>query len=373
MWTTFDRYLFSRYAYVLAVFFFAVMGLYTVVDGFSELDHFQKLTGSTFDVLLRMIIYYVNQGFLIFDLVGPSLSVMSVMVVLALLLKNNEFYPMLAGGVPTYRVASPLVLGVFCVALLLSANQEFIIPVVSQNLSRAGQGDSAELVNFDPQYDQKTSIFVAGDKLSPSRQRIINPFFVLPTPEVVMEHEPELRGEYAVYIPARGKQRAGWLLKNVSSPFDFKKLSPSGRTIVKPTKNPNDLFLGISLTYDQLRNRGTGFRYLSTSDLIYRIQHPNAHASSTRAQIMHLHTRLTRPLVSLVSALLVIPLIVRRERDNLIKNISICTLALVLLLGVVQGMEFLGQTSLIKPEVAAWVPILLGGTMAGWLSGSVKT
>ncbi len=33
-----------------------------------------------------------------FDLVGPSLSVISVMVVLALLLKYNEFYPVLSTG-----------------------------------------------------------------------------------------------------------------------------------------------------------------------------------------------------------------------------------------------------------------------------------
>ncbi len=33
VWTTFDRYLYSRYTYVFVVFFAASMGLFAVVDG----------------------------------------------------------------------------------------------------------------------------------------------------------------------------------------------------------------------------------------------------------------------------------------------------------------------------------------------------
>ncbi|RLS37813.1 MAG: LptF/LptG family permease [Planctomycetota bacterium] len=373
MWTTFDRYVFSRYAYVLAVFFFACMGLYTVVDSFSQSESFQNQNDSVISLAVKVVSYYFFQSSLILDLVGPSLSVIAVMVVLALLLKNNEFYPVLSAGVPTYRVAVPLLFGVLCVSIALVANQEFLIPTAVVQLQATSRSSVDKIKAFDPQYDSKSSIFVGGQHLSSTRQRIIDPIFVLPTPEIVAEYEPELKGEYAAYIPARGKHPAGWLLKNVSPAFDLKKLTPAGRKIVKQTKNPNDLFLCIGLTFDQLRNRGTGFRYLSTSDLIHRIQHPNAHASSTRAQIMHLHSRFTRPIISLMSVFLVVPLIIRKERDNLITNISMCTLALAMVLGIAQGMEFLGQTSLLKPEVAAWGPILFGGTLAGWLSGSVKT
>lgn len=373
MWTTFDRYLFSRYAYVMAVFFFASMGMYAVVDGFSEFDYFQKTEYGIVGILSSMAYYYLNESVIIFDLLGPSLSVISVLVVLALLLKNNEFYPLLSAGVPTYRIARPFVLGVGLVGLVLAANQQFVIPYAAQNLAGSNESHADTAASFDPQYDVRTSVFVAGKHLSESQKKIFSPLFVLPAPEIVSEYEPELRGEYAVYVPASGNRKAGWLLKNPSAPFDFSKLTPAGRKIVQRTRNGKDIFLSLGLTFDQLRNRGTGFRYLSTSDLIHRIQYPNAHASSTRAQIMHLHTRFTRPLVSLMSVFLVIPLIIRKERDNLIANISICTLTLAAVLGIAQGMEFLGQTSLIQPEVAAWSPILFGGTMAGWLSGSVKT
>ena len=373
MWTTFDRYLFWRYAYVFAVFFIATMGLFAVVDGFMNLDAFQKKEAGTLSLLLSMATHYLYQSSLIFDLIGPSLSVISVLVVLAMLLKHNEFYPVLSAGVPTYRIAFPLVFGVFTVATLLFANQELVIPNVAPHLQGTHGTNASDTQLFDPQYDTKTWIFVSGQQLIPARRQILNAAFVLPVPHIVAEYQPELRGETASYIPARGRVPAGWLLKNVSPPLDTQKLTPAGRKLVIPQKNGKDVFLVVSLSFDELQNRNTGFRYLSMHDLIHRIQHPSAHASSTRAQVMHLHNRFTRPLVSLISVFLVIPLILRKERDNLVTNIATCTLVLALVLGIGQGMDFLGQSSLVKPEIAAWTPILFGGTLASWLTGSLRT
>lgn len=373
MWTTFDRYLYSRYTYVFVVFFAASMGLFAVVDGFMNLDDFQQNNEGTLSMLVRMGVHYLYQSSLVFDLVGPSLSVISVMVVLALLLKYNEFYPVLSTGVPTYRLARPLILGVATVAGLLTINQELVIPRISHQLQSAHGSSASDSRFFDPQYDTKTWIFVSGQNLVPDQRAILNPVFVLPAPNIVRDYEPELRGETAVYFPAKGKRPAVWLLKNATQPLDLAKLTPAGRQVIVPHKNGKDIFLAIGLTFDQLQNRATGYRYLSTWDLVRRIQYPTAHASSTRAQIMHLHSRVTRPVVSLMSVFLVIPLILRKEKDNLVANILTCTLTLALVLGLGYGMEFLGQTSLVRPEVAAWSPILFGGTLSAWLSGVVRT
>lgn len=373
MWTTFDRYLYGRYAYVFAIFFAAAMGLFAVVDGFTNLDDFQKKGEGTVAMLVRMVSHYAFQSSLVFDMVGPSLSVISVMVVLALLLKYNEFYPVLATGVPTYRLARPFIIGVATIALLLAINQELIIPRISHHLQSNHGSTASDGKEFDAQYDTKTFIFVSGQRLIPSRNMIQNPAFLLPAGAIVRDYEPELKGDAAIYYPAEGRRPAVWVLKNARSTLDVNKLTPQGRKVVVPHKNGKDVVLVMGLTFDQLQNRSTGYRYLSTLDLIHRIQHPSAHASSTRAQIVHLHGRMIRPLVSLMSVFLVIPLILRKERDNLVTNILTCTLCLGAVLGLGYGMDFLGQTSLVRPEVAAWSPVLFGGTLSAWLSGSVRT
>lgn len=373
MLTTFDRYLYSRYTYVFVVFFAASMGLFAVVDGFTNLDNFQQKNEGAVSMLIRMLTHYVYQSSLIFDMVGPSLSVISVMVVLALLLKNNEFYPVLSTGVPTYRLARPLILGVATVAGLLAVNQELIIPRISHQLQANHGSSAADAKYFDSQYDTKTWIFVSGQELIPARRTILKPAFLLPAPHIVQDYEPELRGDTAVYQPAQGRRPAIWVLRNASGSLDAEKLTDAGRRVVIPHKNGKDVVLLLGLSFDQLQNRTTGYRYLSTPDLLHRIQHPSAHASSTRAQVMHLHGRLTRPVVSLMSVFLVIPLILRKEKDNLVANILTCTLTLGVVLGLGYGMDFLGQTSLVRPEVAAWSPILFGGTLSAWLSGVVRT
>ena len=97
--TTFDRYLLRRFWHVFGIGFFATLGLYVVFDGFTNVDAFQKRTDAggteTLVVLERMAQFYVCQATVIFDLVAPILTVVSTMVVFALLQKNRELHPIL--------------------------------------------------------------------------------------------------------------------------------------------------------------------------------------------------------------------------------------------------------------------------------------
>lgn len=373
MWTTFDRYLFGRYCYTCVIFFAAVLGLFVVVDGFTNLDAFQQKGEGTIALMTRMGTHYLYQSSLIFEMVGPSLAVISAMVVLAMLLKHHEFYALLSIGVPTYRVALSLVVGVLVVNGLLIANQELVIPRISHHL-QGTHGDMAhDARHFDPQYDARTWVFVSGTELVPSKRQIQEASFMLPMPQLVTDFQEPIRAGYAAYYPAQGNRPAGWLLKDAQPGFETLKLTEAGRKVVLPHKNGRDLFLKLGLTFDQLQNRNTGFRYLSTGDLIDRIQHPTSQASSTQAQVMHLHSRLTRPILAVISVLLVIPLVLRKEQDSLVANVATCTLVLALLLGIAQGMDFLGQSALVRPELAAWTPILIGGPLAGWLSAIART
>lgn len=373
MWTTFDRYLFGRYCYTCVVFFAAVLGLFVVVDGFTNLDAFQQKGEGTVELMTRMGTHYLYQSSHIFGMIGPSVAVISAMVVLAMLLKHHEFYALLAIGVPTYRVALSLVVGVLAVNGLLIANQELLLPKIAHHL-QGTHGDAADDArHFDPQYDARTLVFVSGKELVPAERQILEASFMLPMPQMVTDFQEPIRAEFAAFYPAQGKRAAGWLLKNAEPAFTELKLTKEGHQIVLPHKNGRDLFLKLGLTFDQLQNRNTGYRYLSTPDLLDRIRHPTSQAASNRAQVMHLHSRLTRPILALISVLLVIPLVLRKERDSLVANVATCTLVLAAYLGLAQGMDFLGQSALVRPDLAAWTPILVGGPLAGWLSAVART
>ena len=174
-------------------------------------------------MLAVMAQHYLYQSSLIFELVGPTLAVTSVMSVLALALRHGEVYPVLAAGVPTYRMAIPFVVGVLAVNGLLALNQECIIPRISNHLQRS-RGDGAdEAQRVEPTYDNRF-IFISGEELLLKNQTIHEAEFILHAPLVT--HDVALRAPKAVYYQTDLDQ--GWLLENADPSFEDLELTEAG-------------------------------------------------------------------------------------------------------------------------------------------------
>ncbi len=371
--TTFDRYLLSRFFHVFAVFFVAAMGLYVVADGFTNLDGFQHAAGEGGAPALLSIMgrHYLYHSSLLFELSGPTLAVMSTMCALALMLKHGELHPLLAAGVPTYRIAAPLVMGVLAVNALLSANQEWIIPRIAQHL-QGTHGDSiGDAQAFEPTYDTQLNVFISGKELVPQTRTINRAEFLLP--DTLLHEATMIRADEAVFLRTQKERQPGWLLKNAQPRIEQLRVTELGSQVVLPGENPADVFVQSELTFDQLANRGTGFRYLSTSDLVWRIRHPSAGLATRRAQILHLHERLTRPIITLIGLFLVIPLTIRRERLSLVTNVAVCMTVVGCVYALSQGMLLFGNTGLVAPALCAWLPLIGGGTLSAWLSPLART
>ncbi|MEO1995064.1 MAG: LptF/LptG family permease, partial [Planctomycetaceae bacterium] len=126
-------------------------------------------------------------------------------------------------------------------------------------------------------------------------------------------------------------------------------------------------------SFDQLHNRNRSFTMVSTPELIRRIKNPSGGLVSVKAQVLHLHNRLTRPLVNLIGVVLVIPMIIRRGGQGLIGNMATCSLVLGGFLAVSNAFYYLGTASLIDADLAAWSPIICGGSLGAWLTGTTQT
>jgi lipopolysaccharide export system permease protein len=203
------------------------------------------------------------------------------------------------------------------------------------------------------------------------RHTIEHAEFYLPTPLVA---DPvTLRAEEAVYFPEKKDRPAGWLLKGVEPAFDKLALGDQGREVVIPQESPGNVFIRSEVSFDQLYNRNTSFRYLSTQQLISRIRRPSAGASVRRAQLISLHERATRPVLTLIGVFLVMPLIARREKMSLVTNVAVCMATLGAVYGAAQGLLLFGHTGLIRPELCAWLPLCVGGALCAWLSPLART
>lgn len=373
MMTTFDRYLLGRLLHTFAVFFVAAYGLYIVIDLFTNVDDFQQESVSGPGVFLLIVEYYGYRTAEFFEIAGPILIVISVIAVLGLLQKNHETYPLLAAGVPAFRMLKPLLIAAALLNVLLIINQEFVIPALAVPLQTPRGSATAQLQTVEPVYDYTNYLMhIDGEHVQVEKQTLLEACFMLPSPEMATR-TCILKAQRAIYAEETADRPSGWILKNLTGVFDPDILTAAGRQRVIPSANGKDIFVVSSVSFDQLYNRGRNLKLLSSAQLIQRIRNPSTGMVPVRGQSLALHARITRPLLCLLSIAIALPLVIRRESRSLILNLAICSGVLGFFYGLTQGCLALGSTGALRPEQAAWLPVILSGMASTWTAHYVQT
>jgi lipopolysaccharide export system permease protein len=372
VFTTYDRHLFRRYLSTFLILFISTYGLYVVFDGFTNVDGFQDKASSVGAVLSRMVQYYTYRASDFFEMVGSLLSVGSAVIVLGLLYYQRELHPVLAAGIPTYRLSLPLLAGAALVNGLLIVNAEVIAPRASLELQSSRSGGTSMGKLIQPAQDYELYLNIDGEYMLAATRTLHNGRFILQAP-VLVEELTTLTCDLATYYDESAKHPGGWRLQNVEPSFSALKLTEFGTRKIFRLKGSDDIFLASDVTFHQMYSQGGNYLYDSTPQLIRRINSPALSRFSIDRQILHLHTRLTRPLINLIAVMLAIPFVLRRESRSLITNMALSAGVLVLLLAGQQLCSYLAAAKMITPDFAVWIPILVGGAAAGWYSSDVLT
>ncbi|MEO2014637.1 MAG: LptF/LptG family permease [Fuerstiella sp.] len=376
MMNTFDRYLLKRFLHTFTVFFVATYGLYIVVDLFSNMRDFQNAAENGTALAKSILSYYGYHGSEFFDLAGPLLVGVSAITVFGLLEKHSESHPILAAGIPAFRLLRPILIGGALVNLTLILNQELVMPRLTVELQTRRGGDSAKKRTVEPVYDYSNyEMHIDGSEVIIEERKLVSPSFYLPK-ELAVESF-SLEAESAVYMPATSERRAGWLVQNLTGLCAADMLTEEGRTRIIPRPNGKDVFIVSSVSFDQLYNRGRNLRLLSSTELIKRIRNPSTGPVPVKAQTLALHARITRPIISLLAIAMALPLVMRRESHSLIMNMTVCAFVLggFFIFGQVSlllGGSMVGGT-LIPLDLAAWCPVIITGGATVWTSGYVQT
>lgn len=371
--TTFDRYLLRRFLHTFVILFVTLFGLYVVIDGFTNVDNFQEGTDDLLVVLQRMGSYYAYQSSMLIDLLGPIVAVSSVMVVAALLVKNSEYQPILAAGIPLARLSVPFATGLLLVTAGILVNQEFVIPQIAHKLQGPRSELKAALQDVTPQTDYTTGIVIEGNALDIPGRQIIGARFVLPAPELVGVLR-SVDAESARYVAASDKHPAGWVLTS-TSPADYEDLplTKRGTEYVVPVLGTDEFFVRSDISFDLLCDSSRLAKWQATPELLARIRNPALSQHVARDQTFQLHQRLVQPLLNLIAGLACIPLVIRRETRSLVGSLAMASGVQGLMLGALHGATLLGKAGYVPADIAAWLPVIACGTIAGWVTGYAQT
>ena len=374
---TYDRYLMRNFLHTFGVCFIAMYGLYTVIDLFENLDELLEINGGNGTIgLLKLIITLYSYGSIIFlDQAGAALTVISVMTVLILLQRSGELHPLLAAGIPMYRILRAMIFAAIGVNGLIVFNKEVLVPRVAFRAHEIRHSNDLSQSEVESLTDHSTRISIDGETVRVADRVIDKPVFVLPTPNLVNEITV-LEAPTAKFYPPKGKRPAGWLLSEISTPSmaDLtRNLTDRGRELVRPVPGTTNVFVVSAVTCDQLFKRSSSYTNLSTHEILDRIRCPAFGLVSVHRLVLYIHSRFMQPLLNVIAVLITIPMMVRRESPGLAADSSLCCLMLAGMFGIGQVFQSLGASYVITPDLAAWGPVVIGGALSAWLSGVIRT
>lgn len=351
--STLDRYVSRAFLVAFLIFSTCLMGLYIAADAMFRLKDFSS--GGEL-VLGEVLEHYLANGPLIFYRIAPFLVLMAAMFTVTRMSRLTELAPIQAAGISLYRAFAPIFAVAFIIALGLTAMKELYIPELAESIreSKSGKAMSPPLVR-----DREGNTFLA-NRYHVAEKRM-NRVYVTHT-----------GGGGVFHVKAReaawedGPDGVGWRVKDgrvfrysgKQGEYDFEDLPEMGM-LIKSSLLPVDV-----------ENTDKVAEYLSLGDLneLHRKNPTHAHLK------VELHTRLAYPLTFLVLLLIGLPCVLILDTKNAFMGIGLCLgVCLIYIIVSLYFTDIGNRGDTISPVVAAWMPLVVFGTVGITLFDAIRT
>jgi lipopolysaccharide export system permease protein len=360
-----DRQMFRSYFKAYLICLISVLGLYIVIDLFTNIEDFvQNHSFSQF--VIHIGTYYGYRSTLIFDRVSEAVALLAAMFTVAWMQRNNELLPLLSAGVSTQRVVRPVLFSACAVLGINVLNQELLIPRCANVLFRdredAGDREIAGPWGYEP-----NGIQIEG-RYGTRKDRCIHSCR-LTIPGNICNGLRHLEAQNARYVPAgEGRHTGGWLLTQ-TEPAE---LDNWARPDLLEPLDSGKYFLKVQeLDFETTCRPRNWFVAASTDQLYQEMCKPESLRLSAMAVLFHM--RLTRPIMGMLLIFMGLSVILRDQNRNVFISAGLCLGVCALFFGVIFLCKHLGNHDYLPPALAAWLPVLGFGPMAFVFFDAVHT
>ena len=384
-----ERYWAFFKAYLIC--FFALVGLYVVIDAFSNIDEFQEWADSTPRLLYNMGRYYLIRMSMIYDQICGIITMMAAIFTVTWMQKNNELLAMLAAGISTQRIIRPVLVSAVIVSSVAVLNQEWIMPPLAEELQRPPDDNGALKVKVYMQEDFN-DVVISGDMADRASKTVTKLGATIPVK--IAGKLIEISAFESTYVPPdKGELpfSGGWLLRDVKfllppPPLDslnnlthgvVSKVDdisvyppPQDQFVARP--NALNLFLKTDVTFATMTRSRHWYQFARTPELIRALSNPTNLGDRDDIQVF-LHGRLIRPLLGLNLMLLSLPLVLGGSGRNMFVNLGMSLGTSGIFYSCNFMSQYLGSHGVLSAELAAWCPLIIFGTIASARWGTIRT
>ena len=352
---TLDRMLvlafFRSYAIVLA----SLLGLYVVIDLFTNLDDFAG-RGSFSTMFRHVLRYYGPQVAIIFDRLCESIALLAAVFTVSWAQRNNEILPQLSAGISTHRIIRPVLFASMLVLALGPLGQELLIPKLSDELQVPRDDPNQERpIELRGAYDS-TGLHIEG--LNGFRKDLRVRGFFVNFSESAAASISDIQAEEAIYLPAEADRPAGWLLLN-TKPEVVPDPVPPNLTVLGPRRY---FLTAREVDFDALTRGAKWYSYASTAKLRDILSRPDPRRMAPVAVLFHM--RYTRPLIGFLMVVIGLSIVLRDHNRHVLVSAGMCLVMGAIQFGAVYGCKYLGEQDLLSAPLAAWLPAILFGGYA---------
>src|SRR3954469_11803103 len=154
-----DRARYRAYFKSYVICFTALIGLYIVIDAFSNFDEFSKRAEGAVEMFSIMGRFYLVHMSQFYDRLCGVIGMMAAIFTVTWMQKNNELLAMLAAGISTQRVIRPVWISSILVSLLAVVNQEVIMPGYAVEIQKTHDDDGTRKLPISSRYDADNIVF----------------------------------------------------------------------------------------------------------------------------------------------------------------------------------------------------------------------
>ena len=347
MFSRLDNYILRAFIPTFFMCLIIISGIYVIVDLLQKLGEFVDMGGEAFSTGLR---YYAYLFPVIIFQFFPAITLIAVGIVLVRMAKNREILAMQVAGISLYRILLPIFIVTALMSFASFGDQEWIIPRFGQKLEVLRQTSFSNAFQQNLLFDDKENKTLIRIWKYNNKTQQMKSVFILARYE---------NGKKKFTINADEGRWLGnntWLLtKVVKHIYDER-----GRWIA-PVQQIGSLEFESTITPMELGKIKLEPSLLSFEQLKELCKNE---PDNPRNSVLF-HSRIAYTLTHFVLLLLGIPLVVGFERlsRNLFLRVGFC----VLICGIFYSLSFvcsnLGNTGILHPILASWLPIVIFGSV----------
>jgi lipopolysaccharide export system permease protein len=435
-----DRQRYWSFVKAYVICYVSLVGLYIVIDAFSNLDEFTKRADGLVEICQVMGRYYLIHQSQFFDQLSGVIGMMAAIFTVTWMQRNNEQLAMLAAGISTHRAIRPVLVSSVVVGLLVVTNQELIMPRYAEDLSKTHDDDGMRKVHVSSRYDPR-KIMLHGNEAD-RKTRSIMPFYST-IPVGVYGTMHEIKAEQATYVPLdhpTAPRKGGWLIREavINPPLDEEAIEEESSVLsrvddlrgypppyVQTTASPGQAgplgaspaklisansaaaylvslppfplslnpailrfhslmdrrtelgrgsyFLTTSLTFQAMTRKPTWYQFAPTLDLMQGLTDPSTEGSERTDIATFVHIRMLRPFLGINLLFMSLPLVLGGYGRNTFINLGFALGNSAMFYGSIILCQYLASFEILSPELAAWMPLIVFGSIAAVRWGQIRT